>query len=344
MNKLPFISIIIPVYGVEPYIEDCIRSVMAQDYQGPIECILVDDCGLDRSMEIAREVINANSSSVQFRIVRHEQNRGLSAARNTGMREAQGDYCYMLDSDDEITPDCISLLATPLLNRPYDMVIGEFAVLGAEDKYPHLHWEEGARLGHEEICLGYYYRRWFQMSVSKLYSLDFLRKHNQIFLEGVIHEDELWSAELACILESVYVVKKPTYLYKIRTGSITTANNYLKRKAAFHKMIPSFVEFAINNCLFSDSCSLAILDKFAMMFFGVTQLENPSECKQCYLAIRSFFDIHSKWLCVRQKGAFRKFRCFHYCFPPVMGYYVKRFLDWLLKLKAGLSSLFSPLL
>ena len=333
MNELPFISIIIPVYDVEPYIEDCIRSVMAQDYQGLLECILVDDCGMDRSMEIAQNMINANTSSVQFRIVHHEQNRGLSAARNTGMKEAQGEYCYLLDSDDEVTPDCIRLLANSLINRSYDMVIGEFAVLGAEDKYPHLYWEEGIHLGHGEICSGYYHGKWFPMAVAKLYNMEFLRKHKQFFLEGVIHEDELWSAELACILESVYVVNRSTYLYKVRTGSITTANKYLKRKAAFHKMIPSFVEFVSNNCLVKDSCSIAILDKFIMILWGITKLENPSECKSCYLDIRTFLNLPSRWLCIRQKGFFKKFLRVHYCFPPIMGYYVKRFLDLLLKLK-----------
>ena len=99
------VSIIIPVYNVEQYIGNCLRSVMRQTYQGAMECLLIDDCGTDDSIAVAEGMIreyndnanlnlNANlneGGGIRFRIIRHERNRGLSAARNTGTFEAVGE-------------------------------------------------------------------------------------------------------------------------------------------------------------------------------------------------------------------------------------------------------------
>ena len=100
------ISIIIPIYNVEPYIIRCVDSVLRQTYR-QLEIILVDDCSPDHSMEIARKHIEASTSSkgLKFKYIKHEKNRGLSAARNSGLDAATGEYIYFLDSDDEITEE-----------------------------------------------------------------------------------------------------------------------------------------------------------------------------------------------------------------------------------------------
>ena len=94
------ISIIIPVYNVEKYIEACLHSVMAQTYTGPMECILVDDCGQDNSIGVAEKMISDYQGTIHFRILHHDHNRGQSAARNTGMDAATGEYIFFSDSDD----------------------------------------------------------------------------------------------------------------------------------------------------------------------------------------------------------------------------------------------------
>lgn len=101
------VSIIIPIYNVASYIEECLRSVMLQTYQGKMERLMVDDCGTDDSIAIAEKMIANYSGPIKFQIMHHEYNRGLSAARNIGTLQATGGYLYYLDSDDEITIDCI---------------------------------------------------------------------------------------------------------------------------------------------------------------------------------------------------------------------------------------------
>lgn len=88
------ISIIVPVYNVEQYIKECFDSIAAQTYNGEIECIFVDDCGQDKSVDILEKMIVGYQGGISFSIIHHEHNKGLSGARNTGIRHATGDYLY----------------------------------------------------------------------------------------------------------------------------------------------------------------------------------------------------------------------------------------------------------
>ena len=88
------ISIIIPIYNVEPYVEKCIKSVISQTYNGTIECIMVDDCSSDNSMAIVDKVITDYDGPILFKIIHHDRNRGLSAARNSGIEVATSDYLF----------------------------------------------------------------------------------------------------------------------------------------------------------------------------------------------------------------------------------------------------------
>ena len=103
------ISIIVPIYGVEPYIKKCLISIMSQSLTSGVECILVNDCTKDESINIAQKLIDESRGNIKFRIINREENGGLSAARNTGILEAKGDYLYFLDSDDLIESNVLEL-------------------------------------------------------------------------------------------------------------------------------------------------------------------------------------------------------------------------------------------
>ena len=127
MNDL-MISIVIPVYNLSDYIERCIQSVISQSYKD-IECIIVDDASTDDSIEKCERIIDAYRGPIRFSIIHHHQNRGLSAARNTGTASAKGDFVLYVDGDDAITNDCIEKLQKPLQNdNTIDMVMGDFVV------------------------------------------------------------------------------------------------------------------------------------------------------------------------------------------------------------------------
>lgn len=104
----PKISVIIPVYGVERYIEQCACSLFEQTMQDGIEFIFVDDCSPDKSIEILENVLREYPHrEQQVKIIRHTENQGLGGARKTGMEYATGEYIIHCDSDDWVEPECM---------------------------------------------------------------------------------------------------------------------------------------------------------------------------------------------------------------------------------------------
>lgn len=119
------VSILIPVYNVSDFILRCMESVSLQTYDGELECILVDDCGSDNSIELARKFIESYQGKVFFQIVHHEHNRGLAAARNTAVANAKGDFVFHLDSDDWLEPTAIDQLVLKQQETGADIVSGQ---------------------------------------------------------------------------------------------------------------------------------------------------------------------------------------------------------------------------
>ena len=116
------------VYNVEKYVAECLNSVISQTYDhSKIECIIVNDCTTDDSMDIVYEIIKKYDGGMSFIICRHEHNEGLSAARNTGIELAKGNYIFFIDSDDYIYPNSLELLLNASKIYGYsDMVVGNF--------------------------------------------------------------------------------------------------------------------------------------------------------------------------------------------------------------------------
>lgn len=120
------VSILVPVYGVEKYIERCARSLFEQTYDN-LEYIFVDDCSPDNSIAILKRVMeDYPERKEQVRIIRHERNRGLAAARNTALDAAQGSFLSHVDSDDYLDRDAIRLLVEKQVETGADIVSGNY--------------------------------------------------------------------------------------------------------------------------------------------------------------------------------------------------------------------------
>ena len=251
MNN-PSVSIIIPVYNVEPYVEACIKSVMCQTYIGSIECIVVDDCGTDNSMIIVQKMIAYYNGPVRYKILHHDHNRGLSSARNTGMDAATGDYLFFLDSDDEIREDSIEKLTKPIEKETFDIVVGDMQIIGNNELYPRLklNMNDKEILRGREIEVAYRIR-WKMMAQNKLYRTAFVREQKLRFKEGLIHEDELWSLQIACLAKSLVAVKHFTYLYYVRQGSIISVNTPQRTAKMYMAIVAEMRNFLIGRDIFS---------------------------------------------------------------------------------------------
>ena len=207
----PLISIIIPVYNVEPYIERCLVSVMNQTYCGAIECIIIDECGEDNSLAVTERLITDYKGPISFRILHHTHNRGLSAARNTGIDAATADYLFFLDSDDALPPNSLALLATPIQNDPtIEMVTGNRTRDPAGSR-PELIMSEADFASLKDVR-NYYINHFFTRAAwSKLIRKNFLKRHNLYFKEGLLHEDILWTHYVMQHLCHLYLIPDITY-------------------------------------------------------------------------------------------------------------------------------------
>lgn len=122
----PWLSVLVPAFKVEDYIEACLCSVMSQWREG-VEVLVLDDASPDRSAEIARAV--AGRFPGRIRVFGVERNGGLAAARNRLLEDARGDFVWFLDSDDVLMPGAIDGLKAVLDAGPVDLVMCDFAMV-----------------------------------------------------------------------------------------------------------------------------------------------------------------------------------------------------------------------
>ena len=122
---LPIVSICVPIYNVENYIERCAVSLLGQTY-GKIEYVFVNDCSPDKSVEVLRKVMEDYPEKKDYvKIINHEKNRGLAAARNTAVNHSEGDFILHVDSDDYLGIDAVEKLVNKQQETEADIVTGQ---------------------------------------------------------------------------------------------------------------------------------------------------------------------------------------------------------------------------
>ena len=263
-KQLPKISIIIPVYNVEEYITECLQSVMRQTYTGAIECILVDDCGKDNSIAIAEQLIADYKGSIVFHILHHEHNRGLSAARNTGTDAASGDYIYYLDSDDYISDDCLEVLTKPLMDKDYDMIVGNIEIFGGETALCPVYCQYDMEIGGYEYLRESFASRIPITAWNKVYNMQFLRKNRFKFELGILHEDIPFSYLVGKAADRIYVSTKVVYYYRIRSTSIVgDLSSNIRKECDSWEKVWNVLRGYMNNTSYDEIGEL-VLHKYAI--------------------------------------------------------------------------------
>ncbi|MCC8146953.1 MAG: glycosyltransferase, partial [Bacteroidales bacterium] len=215
------VSIVIPVYNVTAFIERSLNSALNQSYRN-IEIILVDDASPDSSIDTAKRLLKDHPGKDLVRFVSHPVNKGLGAARNTGVRASSGDYVFFLDSDDEISNDCIEILINFTQGSDLDLIAGEIKVIGNKrNAYPLLLLKEGIYRGNKRILDLFLRKKWYEMAWNKLIKRTLFTEKQLWFNEKILHEDTLWSFQMSLVIQSLGIVPKETYFYHIQGNSIT---------------------------------------------------------------------------------------------------------------------------
>lgn len=236
------VSIIVPVYNVELYLEECIDSVINQTYEN-LEIIIVDDGSTDNSGMICDAYENKDERIT----VIHKENGGLSAARNTGLRIATGEYVYFLDSDDYIEKNAMSDLMEIFEQEKVDVVFFDAYVFYTDcepddNVNSYKRKKRYTSLNGKDILVKLLENDEYRTPVQLyMYKAEFLNRNNLEFYEGIIHEDELFSFQVFNADGIVAHCHKSLYARRIRPASIMTASASSKR---FKSMLAIYNELA----------------------------------------------------------------------------------------------------
>lgn len=224
---MPVVSIIVPVYQVEAYIERCMQSIVVQTYRD-FEVLLVDDCGMDHSVAIAEKVLQQLPENISYKVIRRKQNGGLSAARNTGIESASGALYYFLDSDDWIAPTFLEKMVASLIAHPVQMVTCNINRVELKD---------GAVVKSELFkpspfkglirAKDFLFALWKDKETAyiwrNLYKKELFATVR--FPENAVFEDALTLPYLLDIADKIYILDEALYYYLDRPGSITNTVN-----------------------------------------------------------------------------------------------------------------------
>jgi len=224
-SKSPKVSVIAPIYGVEKFIARAVRSMMGQTLQD-VEFIFVDDCTPDRSMEILQATIKEfPQRAANVVILRHEFNKGLPAARNTGINEARGKYIFHWDSDDYAELDMLEQLYEMAESRGADYVWCDwFLSFENGERQMSQPDAETPRQAITSIMAGRLkYNVWNKLLDRRLYTTTGLR-----FPEGLSMGEDMTMIKLLSKARNTAHVAKPLYHY-IRTNSQAMTQIYSER-------------------------------------------------------------------------------------------------------------------
>ena len=221
------VSVIVPVYKVEKYLNRCVESIVSQKYSN-LEIILVDDGSPDGCPRMCDEWAKKDGRI----IVIHKENGGLSDARNAGIKKAKGEYLCFVDSDDYIMPTMISDLLIAVKENGVKLAIANFSCINEDGKRRFEKNQspiiDGVYEAKELLPLFYQGLGWFYIVAwNKLYHRSLFE--NLLFPVGKIHEDEYVAAQIIWNAGTIACIKNEEYCYIYqRSGSITSEKQGIK--------------------------------------------------------------------------------------------------------------------
>lgn len=275
MNSAPLISVIIPAYNVEKYIKACLDSLINQTYSN-FEIIVVNDGSTDQTEEILRSY----QSNPKFRIY-SQKNGGLSAARNQGLKLANGELVCFIDSDDSVKFDYLEKLAAPFFE---DSAV-DITVCGYQEKFENSVINHAlksqkitGRKATEDLLIKQ--QDFDVLAWNKLYRKKLFVSHHIEYPVGQIHEDNLTTYKLFSHAQKVVYISDVLYIYQ-RTHSEITKNLYSKKKTLKRLQVKEQMAIEAGQYLQDSKLKLAadvalLLSYFAFLDHAISRQINQS--------------------------------------------------------------------
>ena len=292
--ELPFFSVIIPIYNVEKYLNECVDSVLSQTFTN-IEIILVDDGSPDRCPELCD---NYAAKDIRISVV-HKENGGLSDARNAGIRKARGQYLMFLDSDDYWDdPDALTKLHKKLSEYGNS---ADVAMFQAKLLYPDGslvpdsgHFDPGFNELTPEQALCYMSERGLLIgsACSKAVKRTFFIQNDLFFKVGIKSEDIDWIIRVANSMPKYLYSDQFFYIYRKGRSESITANVDAAYLAQFTDMLDGFAHHytyandTVGRCLLS-----LVAYEYSILMAKTANLAEKSQKANLVTRIREMQDV-----------------------------------------------------
>lgn len=284
----PLVSIIIPIYKVEKYLDKCIESVVNQTYAN-LEIILVDDGSPDNCPAICDEWAKKDSRIM----VIHKENGGLSSARNSGVAIAKGEWIGFIDSDDYIVPDMYEKMFLAVQESEAELCICGMKWVNEDgSKYenvltsPIINEVLTKEVAFSKLVgLDYYY---YVTSVNKLYKKELFEK--VIFPEGKLHEDEFTAHLFFNECEKIVCVQDELYFYVQHQNSIMNAAYSIKRLDAVYAIYDRYLFFRSKGD--KKKAKITARQVYGALIFNISQADMIKNKKELFpLVIKCVFAL-----------------------------------------------------
>ena len=218
------ISVIIPFYNGEKYIEQCLNSIINQTYRN-IKIYCIDDGSTDKSKDVIKKYVQIDKRICYI----YKQNGGVSSARNLGINTAKSKWITFVDVDDKLPKDALENYISKDMNK-FDIIIGKINIINNKNITISRNFYEKTHeiINKNEIYESIFYNKEFskytyiEMPFSKLYNLDFIKKNNIEFTLGIKYgEDVIFNIKAVCKANNIKFVNNIVYDYYINSESVS---------------------------------------------------------------------------------------------------------------------------
>ena len=267
----PLVSIIVPVYNIEEYIFKCLNSLVTQSYE-KIEIIVVDDGSTDKSGEMCDEVAKLDK---RVRVL-HQKNKGLSGARNAGIKAAKGEFVCLVDGDDYVQEDFVKEMVQKARGG------ADIIVCGYNSSIP-----ENVTITGERATIKLLVKQENMEIVAwnKMYRRELI--NNFRYPEGENYEDTLTTYKILAAAKKVSYMPKTLYVYLERTGSITSKDKKEKRLIARERAAQEAVRYFADRAKLRDAAEIALLTaNLAFVDFAINKEIDEKYFEKCWKFVR----------------------------------------------------------
>ena len=279
MKNSPLITVIVPLYNNEKFISDCLDSIFHQTYSN-LEVIVINDGSTDNSGVIAE---NYAKKEKRLKVI-HQENMGVSAARNKGIRNANGEYISFIDSDDTINLQGYTNFMIIANKTNADFVLSDIFYCYEDGKKSQIGHRgnlfENMQVIDGRCCFSRMMQNqcYISMVCNNIYKSDFLLK-NKLFFPPFLHEDEFFTPMALFFAKKVAESNIDFYYYRQTANSIMRSDNEVRRSQAKISVCKSLIEFLElglykEDRVFSDWLSIRLMQLLHIVYFQAHKLKD----------------------------------------------------------------------